>query len=67
MRVTLKAARTNADMTLETAAKAVNVTAQTLLNWEKGKSEPTIRQAYRLAEVYNADINDIIFFNVQSD
>lgn len=67
MRVTMKAARTNADLTLDDAANALNISVQTLINWEKGRSEPVISQAYKLATLYGADINDIIFFESESD
>lgn len=67
MRVTMRAARINAGLTLETAAKPLKVTAQTVFNWEKGATEPTISQAYAMADLYNTTIDDIIFFESQSD
>ncbi|MCQ5131446.1 helix-turn-helix transcriptional regulator [Butyricicoccus faecihominis] len=55
MRVTLKAARTNAGYTQKQAAKIIGVTVDTIGNWERGKSFPdalqikTIEQAYKIA------------------
>lgn len=61
MQITMKAARTNANMTLEDAATGLNVSVQTLINWEKGKTEPTISQAKRLSGLYGIGIDNIFF------
>lgn len=62
MRIKLKAARINAGLTLESAANSLEVSTQTLINWEKGITEPSISQAYEIASLYKIHIDDIIFF-----
>jgi transcriptional regulator with XRE-family HTH domain len=48
----LKWARESARMTKETASSKVSVSIEKLREWEKGISQPTIRQAHNLARVY---------------
>ncbi len=48
----LKWARESARMTEETAAAKVSVSADKLKEWEEGTSQPTIRQAQKLAKAY---------------
>lgn len=47
------AARVNAGLTQREVAKAMNVSQNTIINWEKHSSSPTINQARALAELYN--------------
>lgn len=61
------AARVNAEMTQEAAAKRIGVATATLQNWESGKSEPTISQARKLAETYSIPLDTIIFLQKQSN
>lgn len=51
--ISLAAARVNANMTQREVAKMLDVTAQTIINWEKGRSEPTVSQSMKLAELYD--------------
>ena len=37
----------------------VGVRQQTIHNWESGSTEPSISQAYRLAEALGCDISDL--------
>lgn len=48
----LKWARESARMAIEVAAAKVNVSVEKLENWEKGETQPTIRQAQTLAKAY---------------
>ena len=66
LRISLAAARVNAGMTQEEAAKAIKVTKQTLVNWEKGTAEPKISQARALSELYNMPL-DNIFLPIKSN
>ncbi len=59
IRITLEAARVNAHLTQGEAAEKLGVTVQTILNWEKGRSEPTISQGRRIEEVYGIPIENI--------
>lgn len=62
MAMTLKAARVNADMTQLEAAKALNISKNTLSNYEQYKTIPDIEKAKQIAALYGCLVNDIIFF-----
>ena len=61
LQISLAAARVNAKMTQTEAAKAMSVSKNTLVNWEKGTSKPSITQAKKLAAIYKIPL-DYIFF-----
>ena len=60
-KVTLPVARKIANMTQVDLAAALNVSEATVINWEKGRSEPTVTQAFQIAEVVNRPLDSIIF------
>ena len=62
MAITLKAARVNAEMTQAEAAKALGISKNTLLNYEKYKTIPDIEKSKQMAKVYGCTVNDLIFF-----
>ena len=49
----LRAARTNAGLTQQRVAQHLKITAQTVRNWEGGRSEPTEHSMETLAALYN--------------
>ena len=61
LKISLSAARINAGMTQTEAANAMNVTPQTILAWEKGRVEPRISQARKLAEIYAVPLSCLFF------
>ena len=62
MAITLKAARVNAEMTQAQAAKALGISKNTLLNYEKYKTIPDIEKSKQMAKLYGCTVNDLIFF-----
>lgn len=54
------AARVNAGLTLDNVTSILKVSKNTLINWEKYRSEPTISQAKILCDLYGvpADMVD---------
>ena len=58
-KLSLKAARVNAKLTQIQAAKRLEITTQTLRNWETGKTCPSLDKAQRLCDLYQVDINSI--------
>lgn len=62
MAISLKAARVNAGYTLEAAAKALNTNIVSLVKYEQGKVFPKVTMAYKMAELYGLQINEIDFF-----
>lgn len=61
VQISLKSARVNANMSRDAVAKHMNVTSQTITNWEKGVSSPTINQAKELSSLYKMPLDNIIF------
>lgn len=60
-KVTLPVARKIADLTQKGLASAVGVSESTVINWEKGRSEPTVIQAQKISEVTGIPLDCIIF------
>lgn len=63
MAITLKAARVNIGLTQEDAAKALNISKGTLINYEKYRTKPDIETSKQIAALYNTTIDELIFFN----
>lgn len=63
--ISLKAARANADMTQREWAEKLNVTVDTVLNWENGKSEPKMSQLKQISELSGIPM-DFIFVPMKS-
>lgn len=59
LQITLAAARVNAGMTQEDVSREMHVSKQTVVNWEKGNSEPTISQSRLLSRLYNMPLEYI--------
>lgn len=59
LKISLAAARVNAEMTQEDVAKECMSQKNTVVNWEKGKSEPTISQSRELSKLYNVPLEYI--------
>lgn len=60
-KVTLPVARKIANMTQKGLASAVGVSENTVINWEKGRTEPTISQAKAIGEATGIPYDNIIF------
>lgn len=59
--LTLAALRVNSKLRQKKVAEKIGVTVGTLQNWESGKTVPNILQAQRLADMYGANLDDILF------
>ena len=57
--ITMEAARVNAKLTQEEAAKRQGISRATLISWESGKTYPTIPKLNKMAEVYGISVNHI--------
>lgn len=66
LQISLAAARVNAGLTQEEVAKALKVGKQTIVSWEKGKSEPKMSQSRKLSKLYNMPL-DYIFLQSESN
>lgn len=56
-KVSLAAARVNANLTQDDVAKYIGVGKQTLVSWEKGRTEPRASQLMQLSELYAVPID----------
>ena len=61
--ISLKAARVNANLTQAKAAELLNVSTNTVKNWESGKTYPKQPQIMKLCELYKITYDDIFFDN----
>ncbi len=60
MKISLKAARVNANFTQQEVANKLQISKHTVINWEKGKIKPKFAYLKVLSELYGIDI-DYIF------
>ncbi len=59
--LTLRAIRTNKRWSLEEASIKIGVSKDTLSNWERGETYPSVPQIKRIEEVYNIPFSNINF------
>ena len=62
METRIKVLREELGLTQEALAKKVDVTRQTILFMEKGKYNPSLRLAYRVARVLGKPIEEVFSF-----
>lgn len=65
-RISMKAARVNADLTQEELAKALNVSKQTIVSWESGKTSPTVQKAREFCDYCKAPYDAISFLHTSA-
>lgn len=65
-RISLEAARVNARLSQKELAKILGVSNATIVNWEKGNSEPTLSQLRKLSELSGIPM-DFIFIPDKSN
>lgn len=58
-KISLKAARVNANLTIKQAAEALNVSDKTVMNWESGETEMNATTFMHLCELYQFNPSDI--------
>lgn len=61
MKVSLKAARVNRNLTQDQAARFLGVSSNTLSKWENGKAFPSARRIPKITEVYGVEYDKLIF------
>ena len=60
-KVTLPVARKMVNLSQKGLAEVLHVSESTVVNWEKGRSEPTVIQAFAIAEAVGRPLDSIIF------
>jgi putative transcriptional regulator len=58
----MKELREEQGLTQESLAKLVDVTRQTILFMEKGKYNPSLRLAWKIARIFNKPIEEVFSF-----
>lgn len=61
MKMNLKAARVNKKISQKEAAMQFGISADTLRNWENGKTYPNAAQIKAIENYYNINYSDINF------
>lgn len=59
LKISLAAARVNAQMTQMAVAEKMHVSKQTIVNWEKGKIVPGTAQLQFLCNLYDFPVDNI--------
>ncbi len=59
MQISMKAARVNAALSQKSVACILGISRSTLINWETGKTFPSVTQMQKLCELYHVSLNDI--------
>jgi transcriptional regulator with XRE-family HTH domain len=65
-RISLEAARVNAGLTQKELAEMLGVSNVTIVNWEKGNSEPSVSQLRKISELSGIPM-DFIFIPDKSN
>jgi len=63
MKTRIKEFRAKYDLTQEELARKVGVRRETILYIEKGKYNPSVKLAYRIAKALNTTIDDLFIFD----
>lgn len=61
LKISLRAARVNAELTLDEAARMLHTTKQTLINYEKGETSPTVDRLIEMCRLYGVKMESISF------
>lgn len=61
VKMTLKAARINADLDQKSAAEKLGVSNKTLCNWEKGRTMPNIKNIDAICQLYGVTYDNLTF------
>lgn len=59
-KISLTAARVNAGLTQEQVARRMKINKQTIVNWEKGRTRPSVADVAMLCDIYDFP-HDYIF------
>jgi Predicted transcriptional regulators len=64
MKNRIKVFRAMHDLTQEALAKEMRVTRQTILAIEKGKYDPSLELAFKIARYFGVSIEEVFFYEV---
>ena len=66
MKNKLKVYRAMHDLTQEALADKLRVTRQTVISIEKGKYDPSLELAFKIAELFDVTIEDVFLYEKDS-
>ncbi len=66
LKISLRSARINAELSQKEAAKALHISNKTLHSWEKGETSPSAKYIPAICELYHVSYNDINFLSHNS-
>jgi DNA-binding XRE family transcriptional regulator len=66
VKVSLKAARINANLNQKAAAAKLGISNKTLCNWENGKTEIPVSKVESICDLYNLHYDEINFLPERS-
>lgn len=67
LKISLRAARVNANLTLDEASKQLHTTKQTLMNYESGRTSPTVDKLMEICRLYGVRMESILFLPNESN
>ena len=59
MKISLRAARVNTDLTQQEVADKIGVSKHTIINWERGRTKPKKHILIALSSIYGIDIDSL--------
>ena len=59
--ISMAAARTDAELTQTESAKALGIAKSTYVNYEKGRTQPSLEMAEKIANLFGFELNQIRF------
>ena len=59
MKISLRAARVNVDLTQQEVADKLGVSKYTIINWERGRTKPKKHILIALSSIYGIDIDSL--------
>lgn len=59
MKISLRAARINANLTQQEVADKTGVSKHTIINWERGRTKPKKHILIALSSIYGIDIDSL--------
>ena len=65
MKIQLKAARVNANLTQEDVAKALKISKSSIVNYEAYSSVPSVDLAKKISSLYGMKVDDIIWSSAE--
>lgn len=65
MKITIKAARVNKNLSQKEAASLIGVSKDTIGAWDRGKSMPNAKYIPAIEKVYGVSYKDLIFLHTK--